>query len=260
VITGRTPEKFKKLLEDCRAFCEAHGHKRVIIAPLNEWQEGSYIEPNVEYGFGMYEAIRDVFAEKPAEGWPKNIVPGDVGLGPYDYPPVRRLDTVEWTFDNSRYRDYNPEGWYRSPYGTASLRVEDGKLKFFRSYSPYTAIRTDVVPFDASEYTCFKVRMKLTARKRELLPEWARGYVPKGTLRWGSDENPLVVSGGKEGDIRLRMEPCVEFAPIGDGEWREYSIDLSKSPEWKGKISEIWFDPHSVIYTDVEIDWMKFSK
>ena len=260
VITGRTPEKFKKMLEDCKAFCSRHGHRRVIIAPLNEWQEGSYIEPNEEYGFGMYDAIRDVFAEKPQEGWPKNLVPKDVGLGPYDYPSVHRLGDLEWTFDNSKYRDNNPEGWYRSPYGTASIRVEDGKLKFSRAYGPYTAIRTDVVPFDAGEYGKFKVRMKLNVRERSLLPAWAKEIVPKGTIRWGSDENPLVVSGGKAGEVRVRMEPCVEFDPIGDGEWHEYSIDLSSSPEWKGRVSEIWFDPHPVIYTEVEIDWIKICR
>ena len=54
--------------------------KRVCLAPLNEWGEGSYAEPNGEYGFGMFEAVRDTFCEKPAEGWPVNCAPEDVGL------------------------------------------------------------------------------------------------------------------------------------------------------------------------------------
>ena len=48
--------------------------------------EGSYIEPNNEFGFGMYEAIREVLCKKPEGGFPVNYAPHEVGLGPYDYP------------------------------------------------------------------------------------------------------------------------------------------------------------------------------
>ena len=74
-------------------FAGQTGIKRFIFGPLNEWGEGSYIEPNLEYGFGMYEAIRETFREKPAEGWPMNFAPSDVGLGPYDLP----IDTPDAT-------------------------------------------------------------------------------------------------------------------------------------------------------------------
>ena len=47
---------------------------------------GSYIEPNNEFGFGMYEAIREVLCKKPEGGFPVNYAPHEVGLGPYDYP------------------------------------------------------------------------------------------------------------------------------------------------------------------------------
>jgi hypothetical protein len=36
-------------------------------AQSDEWQEGSYIEPNEEFGFGMYDALRDAFCV-PAKG------------------------------------------------------------------------------------------------------------------------------------------------------------------------------------------------
>ena len=86
IIEDRTVDKFRKICEDYVTFAEQTGIKRFAFGPLNEWGEGSYIEPNLEYGFGMYEAIREVFCEKPAEGWPMNFVPSDVGLGPYDLP------------------------------------------------------------------------------------------------------------------------------------------------------------------------------
>ena len=65
--------------------------RRFCLAPLNEWGEGSYAEPNAEFGFGLYEAIRETFFEQPSEGWPLNYTPSDVGRGPY---PVRDSEGV----------------------------------------------------------------------------------------------------------------------------------------------------------------------
>ena len=86
IIEDRTVEKFRKICEDYVTFADQTGIKRFAFGPLNEWGEGSYIEPNLEFGFGMYEAIREVFCEKPAEGWPMNFAPSDIGLGTYDLP------------------------------------------------------------------------------------------------------------------------------------------------------------------------------
>ncbi|MBN1443944.1 MAG: glycoside hydrolase family 99-like domain-containing protein, partial [Planctomycetes bacterium] len=49
----------------------------------NEWGEGSYIEPNAEFGFEDLEAIRAIFCEPDAP--PRNIAPQDLNLpGRYD--------------------------------------------------------------------------------------------------------------------------------------------------------------------------------
>ena len=72
--------------------------KRVCLAPLHEWGEGSYAEPNGEYGFGMFEAVRDAFCEKPAEGWPLNYTPAG-GLYPVvdeDGGPVKPYRGLQW--------------------------------------------------------------------------------------------------------------------------------------------------------------------
>lgn len=84
-IYDRTPEKFGEICRKFKEFSAESGVKRVVLAPVNEWGEGSYAEPCREFGFGMYEAVRENLCEKPAKGWPLNYGPKDVGLGPYEY-------------------------------------------------------------------------------------------------------------------------------------------------------------------------------
>lgn len=86
VAYDRSVEEFRRLLEEYKEFADETGVKRVVLGPVNEWGEGSYIEPNAEFGFGMYEAIRDVLCDKPKNGFPMNYTPHEVGLGPYDLP------------------------------------------------------------------------------------------------------------------------------------------------------------------------------
>jgi hypothetical protein len=87
IVQGRTPELFEDLLGSARTFCEDHGKSMLILGPVNEWGEGSYIEPCTEFGFEMLEAVRRTFATGPSADWPVNIAPADVGLGPYDFQP-----------------------------------------------------------------------------------------------------------------------------------------------------------------------------
>jgi hypothetical protein len=85
VIQDRTPGRFEELLQRARTFCEANGKGILIFGPVNEWGEGSYIEPCTEFGFAMLEAVRRTFATEPSTGWPVNVSPADAGLGPYEF-------------------------------------------------------------------------------------------------------------------------------------------------------------------------------
>jgi sialidase-1 len=87
VVQGRTPKLFEGLLQQARSFCRQYDKTMVILGPVNEWGEGSYIEPCMEFGFEMMEAVRSAFAAESSGNWPVNIAPADVGLGPYDFPP-----------------------------------------------------------------------------------------------------------------------------------------------------------------------------
>jgi len=84
---GRTTARLEAGLKRMRAFLDETGEKVGILEAWNEWGEGSYIEPNREFGFGDLEAIRRTFA-RPGD-WPVNIGPQDVGLGPYDVRTVK---------------------------------------------------------------------------------------------------------------------------------------------------------------------------
>ena len=84
-IADRSSDKFAEICRQFKQFSKESGIKRAVLAPVNEWGEGSYAEPCREFGFGMYEAVRDNLCEKPESGWPLNYGPKDVGLGPYEY-------------------------------------------------------------------------------------------------------------------------------------------------------------------------------
>ena len=248
-ITGRTVEDFAAICRAARAFCESNGVTRVLVGPLNEWQEGSYIEPNVEYGFRMYDALRDAFCEKPTGGWPRNLVPSDVGLGPYDYPPLDRPARTAWDFDDGG----DLQGWYRNPYGAQTIWAHDGVLEFFRTFAGRSraSIRSRPAPFAAAPFAAFEVRMRLR-------PAGGNGPKPKGNERvrlfWGTPELPIF---DKANVIQTRSSAAVP-AKI-DGEWHVYRIPVAENPLWKGMVDELWFEACQVKHSRVAIDWMRFE-
>ena len=244
VIQGRTPGKFAAICREARAFCDKNGINHVIVHPINEWQEGSYIEPNEEWGFAMYDAIRDAFCEKPAAGWPKNVRPSDVGLGPYDYPPSIRSSVQRWEFDSTT------EGWYRQPYGAAEVISSDGCLTFVTTRSSNFNIRQCVMPFEAAKYGTFRIRMKIT-------PNDKIGSEKNSDMRlkWGTKESPIIGP-----DITVEWDRSVAGCPVVmDGEFHEYALDLSANPDWKGMVDELWFEACRITHARVAIDWMRFE-
>ena len=246
VIRGRTPEKFAAICRWARVFCERNRIRHAVIHPINEWQEGSYIEPNEEYGFAMYNAIRDAFCRKPAGGWPRNLRPSDVGLGPYDYPPLFRSSRQRWDFDGSM------EGWYRQPYGGGELEAKDGCLGFWITRRNNFNIRQRVVPFDAAKYSRFCVRMKITPNARREIGE---ADTLDMRLKWGTERDPII-GPGLVVDQRRMIATCPARA---DGEFHEYQLDLSSNPDWKGMVDELWFEACQVMHARVAVDKMEFE-
>ena len=101
-----------------------------------------------------------------------------------------------------------------------------------------------------------------------LAPGKSKSAQPTGkeqlTLWWGTDKTPVFSTNGVKpgpGGVTLPTITRTNRAstPVKvDGEWHEYTLDLSGHPAWTGMVDEVWFDPTELHFTDVLIDSMAF--
>ncbi len=223
VIEGRTPQLFEGLLEKAKAFASDNHKPMVILGPVNEWGEGSYIEPCVEFGFEMLESVRLVFGTGNAKHWPVNVGPRDVGLGPYDF--AVRPAVSAWMFDKA------PCGW-TAMMGVGDFACSEGFLRF-RTTSDDPAIETDSCAVKASEFSKMAVNMQLIGA----LPEGSQGQ-----LFWASDAQAISEN------------TSVGFPLTLDGQFHEYTLDLKANPKWRGRITALRLDPCNAKDVQVAVD------
>jgi hypothetical protein len=81
------PQRFEQLLRDAKEIALASpkdqlGSRIFLLDNWNEWSEGHFIAPCRAHGFGYLDAVRTVFSSAP-QGH-VDLLPEDVGLGPYD--------------------------------------------------------------------------------------------------------------------------------------------------------------------------------
>ncbi|MDO5554771.1 MAG: glycoside hydrolase family 99-like domain-containing protein [Planctomycetia bacterium] len=231
IIYDRTVEKFRKICEDVKGFVDRTKAEPIVLAPLNEWGEGSYIEPNVEFGFGMYEVIRETFCEKPAGGFPPYFGPTDVGLGPYDLPPTPPVVfRSNWDFS-----DGTDQGW-RALMGMDDFAVIDGTLKM-KTTSADPAVSISFPLIKAREWKRLIVRMKVTG---------AAGH-QDSQLFWVPNNGVA----NERGSLRLPL--------INDGQYHDYVFELAKAHYWRGVITGFRFDPVNQADCEVEIDSIRLE-
>jgi hypothetical protein len=83
------PDRFARLLREAKEIA-SHlpegqiGRRMMLIDNWNEWGEGHFIAPARGHGFGYLDAVREVFS--PAAAAHVDLIPEDIGLGPYDTP------------------------------------------------------------------------------------------------------------------------------------------------------------------------------
>lgn len=80
------------------------GRDLLLLDNWNEYGEGHWIHPSADYGFGHLDAIRSVFTSAAPNH--RDLVPEDVGLGPYDL-----LFPQSWTAQSWLTQDQIPEKW-----------------------------------------------------------------------------------------------------------------------------------------------------
>lgn len=66
IYTGSTPELFKKHVEEavCKVKNKQPEHRVIFLKSWNEWAEGNYMEPDLRFGHGYLDALRDVIVEE----------------------------------------------------------------------------------------------------------------------------------------------------------------------------------------------------
>ncbi len=222
VIYDRTPELFGKLCRAARDYADRTGKRIITIGPWNEWGEGSYIEPYAEYGFGDLDALRRAFC--PPGAWPPNLVPADVGRGPYDLPP-QELKT-KWEFNT----DGDFEGW--QPNTFLEARVAGGLL-WGRTVGHDPILQGPGVQIEADSTRRLVIRMR-------------SDHDDQAQLFWAT----ATSSQSEANSVRFRV--------IGDGQFHEYQIDLSNSPQWRGLVTSLRFDPSARSDTQFAIDYIRF--
>ncbi len=81
------PGGFETLLRETKDILstfpeEQLGSRMLLLDNWNEWGEGHYIAPYREYGFGYLDAVRTALSDAPEPH--VDLLPEDIGLGPYD--------------------------------------------------------------------------------------------------------------------------------------------------------------------------------
>ena len=223
VMHGRTPELFGKLCRLAREYADQTGKKIIALGPMNEWGEGSYIEPYAEYGFQDLDEVRKAFCE-PGD-WPPNLIPADVGLGPYDLPPVAAK--TAWEFNT----EGDAEGWSANG-DVTGLEVKAGAITG-RTTGRDPILHLGGVEIEAERLHRLVFRLR-TDRQQRLQVFWA------GPLAAMSEATSATIS------------------TVGDGQFHDYEIDLAQHPHWRGVITALRLDPASEPGVTFAFDFVRF--
>ena len=231
---GRTPELFKRHLEDAKRLSEDPTFKSklsnlLLIEAWNELGEGSYIEPHKEFGFGYLDAIRDVFTDAPKVH--DDVTPADVGRGPYDVPPLPPAATA-WDFSRG------DEGWLTTM-GLGDVAARGGVLSG-RTTSRDPAFFSPPLQAKAEKFTTVTVRLKVRRLDGTPLKDTAQ-------LFWHTNRLPASEASS------------VHFELITDGQWHDYQIPVAANRRWRGTITGLRLDPCNTAGVLVEISSIKLQ-
>jgi len=254
VITGKTPDLFEK---HCRASLNYIDKRNnlAIIEAWNEWGEGSFIEPDKEFGFAFLDRVRRVYTDAPEAH--ADLVPSAAKVDafsvlsaeeraqalalenqPYPPPPLAARTTrvtadaplpqtvplKAWEFDAGA------EGWAR--HQTEPLRAENGALVAVATGDDPQLLATGL-SLDIGAIGVIALRLKAPLGARTGEGFWTTGQEP-------------ALSGDKSFGIGLKP----------DGEWHTYQITKKVEGKWSGALRTLRFDFGTAGDT-VLIDWIR---
>jgi hypothetical protein len=239
IIYNRTGETFKKKLVEAKKWLDQRGQNMLLLAPWNEWTEGSYIEPCSDFGFDMLRAIRDVFCQET--GPSDDTCPPDLGLGPYgERPPMNSLKPystqMSWIFAGAE----DKQGWRPASWGPgkddAPNVTKDGLT--FVTVGNDPIIYSPTLSLPCAKYDRVEIAMSVS---------------------------PVI----KPGETHLEVFWATSFFPInakasmhclieGDSEMHTYVLPLSEHPHWAGRVTRFRIDPVALPGKRVTIKSIRF--
>ena len=82
-----SPDSYRQVLRNCKAMADAlpqenPGRKIIMIDNWNEWDEGHFVSPSVQFGFRYLQAIREELTHR--DNLPDYRTPQDLGLTGYN--------------------------------------------------------------------------------------------------------------------------------------------------------------------------------
>ncbi|MDR1383725.1 MAG: glycoside hydrolase family 99-like domain-containing protein [Planctomycetaceae bacterium] len=231
------PKDYEKLLRQGKEFVknsipkEELGSKMMILDNWNEWSEGHYIAPYREHGFGYLDAVRRVFSNAPEEH--TDLIPEDIGLGPYSLPMALFENRTSWTYGGGDYENWKrsfsmPQDW-KPMMGVSQWTIGEKSMLFETTTSdPALFVTEDKLP--AASFRTLKIRMKTNVAQPDSLQFfWAYenvGYTEKHS-------------------VRAEVKPSDDFV--------NYAIPLTSNPDWQGRLTELRLDPVSTSGVAIEI-------
>ena len=256
VIAGKTPDLFEKMCRSSLNYIDKRNNLAIIEA-WNEWGEGSYIEPDQEFGFAFLDRVRKVFTGAPDAH--ADLVPDAAKVArfsvlnaeelaqakalesqPYPVPPLAvrttrivadaplpQAEVVKtWEFNGD-----TTEGW--RPYQLAPIKVENGSL-ITCATGDDPQLSAPLIGVEIESISAIALRLK----------------APKGTrsgeLFWTTQRSPSL-SQDKSFIISLK----------DDGEWHTYLITKKPEGKWSGTLDTLRIDVGTAGDT-VAFDWIRF--
>ena len=220
IIYERTPQEFKRHLHSLKQWLDSRNQKLFILAPWNEWTEGSFIEPCSDFGFEMLRAIRDVFCKNFAES--DDTCPTDLNLGSYDqFPVIRPVSQVsnrtQWDFQ----AEQSLLDWTPAPVANLQF-TPDGCSFLTRNGDPIIA--SPKLKIKAADFKRLEVVLAAS-------PSTTQNHTDIVEIFW---KTPFT-SWNANASLSLPL--------IADGQSHSYVFNLSKHHQWLGNITGLRIDP-----------------